>query len=72
MFPFTQVEKLFIPALIKGIYFHSAETVFLQDFLCVFIRVEGIHKNKRNIGVVGFVQVLRWERNGKFSVNVQL
>lgn len=55
MFPFTQVEKLFIPALVKGIYFHSGVTVFLQDFLCVFIRVEGVHKNKRNVGVVGFV-----------------
>lgn len=48
-------RSLLIPALIKSIYLHTAVTVFLQDFLCVVVCVEGIHENQRDIGVVGFV-----------------
>lgn len=55
-FPFhPKWRSLLIPALIKSVDLHTAVTVFLQDFLCVIIRVEGIHENQRNIGVVGFV-----------------
>lgn len=55
-FPFyPRWRSLLIPALIKSIDLHTAVTVFLQDFLCVVICVEGIHENQRNVRVVGFV-----------------
>ena len=40
-------------------YLDTVVCVFLQDFLGIFIRVEGVHKDQRNVCVVGFVQVLR-------------
>lgn len=33
--------------------------VFLQDLICVFISVEGVHKDERHVGIVGFVQMLK-------------
>ena len=40
-------------------YLDTVVCVFLQDLLGVFIRVEGVHKDQRNVCVVGLVQVLR-------------
>uniref|UniRef100_F6VGS3 Vacuolar protein sorting-associated protein 54 n=3 Tax=Monodelphis domestica TaxID=13616 RepID=F6VGS3_MONDO len=47
-----------VPALIKSVDFHTAMIVLLKYFFCIFISVKRVHQNKRNICIVGFVQVL--------------
>lgn len=53
------------PALVKGVYLDSVVCVLLQDLLCVFICVEGVHEDQRNICVVGLIQVLRKHKEHK-------
>ena len=48
------------PALVKGVYLDSVVCVLLQDFLCVFICVEGVHEDQGDVCVVRPVQVL-WD-----------
>ncbi len=40
--------------------------VLLQDLVCVFVSVEGVHEDERHVGVKGFVQMLK-TRTTEFS-----
>lgn len=50
------------PALVKGVYLDAVVCVLLQDLLCVFICVEGVHEDQGHIRVVSLVQVL-WDKH---------
>lgn len=52
-----------IAALIKRLNINVYPFIFSNNSLRVVIRVEGIHQNKRDIGVVSFVQVLQNTRH---------
>ena len=47
------------PALIERVNLDPVVCVFLQDLLGIFVCVEGVHEDQRDISVVGLVQVLR-------------
>lgn len=47
-----------LPALVEGVYLDPVVCVLLQDFLCVFISVEGVHEDQGHVCVVSLVQVL--------------
>lgn len=49
-----------VPALIEGVDLDPVVFVLLQDFLSIFICVEGVHEDQWDISVVRLVQVL-WE-----------
>lgn len=51
-----------LPALVEGVDVDPVVFVLLQDLLCVFVCVEGVHKNERHVGVEGFVQMLKNNR----------
>ena len=48
-----------LPALVESVYLDAVMSVLLQNLLGVLVCVEGVHENKRNICVVGLVQMLR-------------
>lgn len=49
------------PALVECEDFDLDLTVLFEDFFSVFISIEGIHQNQRDISPIGFVQVLQSE-----------
>lgn len=57
------------PALVEGVDLHPVVRVLLQDFLCVLVRVEGVHEDQRDISVVRLVQVLRALQTNTINFN---
>ena len=50
------------PALVEGVDLDTVVRVFLQDLICVFICVEGVHQDQGHVGIKSLVQVLRRRR----------
>lgn len=48
-----------IPALVESVYLDSVVSVFLQDLLSVFVRIERVHEHQWNISIICFIQVLQ-------------
>ncbi len=57
-----------IPALVESVYLDSVVSVFLQDLLSVFIRIERVHEHQWNISIICFIQVLQRPKRKKYLI----
>ena len=53
------LNKGAVPGLVEGTDLNLHVRVFTQNFLCIFIGVEGVHENERHVGAVRLVHVLQ-------------